>query len=133
MKIAIAASMKFAKEIIEAKKILEQNGHSTIIPENTENYAKGIVEIENKQEKIELNVIKSYYEQIKNADASLIINKDKNGIKNYIGGNSLIEMAFAHVHDKKIFLLHPIPDIGYSDEIWAMKPIILDSDLNRIK
>jgi predicted RNA-binding protein with PUA domain len=42
-------------------------------------------------------------------------------------------MAFAYVLDKKIFLLNPIPKISYSDEIYAMKPIILNGDLTKIK
>lgn len=41
-------------------------------------------------------------------------------------------MAFAHVLDKKIFLLNPIPEIPYKDEIVAMQPIILDGDLAKI-
>lgn len=42
-------------------------------------------------------------------------------------------MAFAHVLNKKIFLLNPIPQINYSDEIEAMNPIILNHDLSKIK
>lgn len=34
------------------------------------------------------------------SDAILVLNYDKKGIKNYIGGNTLMEMGFAHVHDK---------------------------------
>jgi len=57
---------------------------------------------------------------------------DKNGIGNYIGGNTLIEMAFAHVLNKKIFLLNPVPEISYKDEIIAMQPIILNGNLEKI-
>ena len=42
-------------------------------------------------------------------------------------------MAFAHILSKKIFLLNPIPDMIYTDEIKAMQPIIVNNDLNRIK
>lgn len=133
MKIAICGSMKFGKEMLQFKNELENYGHQIIIPENTENYANGIIDIENKWEKIQLDVIKSYFSKIKEQDGILVINKDKNNIKNYIGGNSLIEMAFAHVFGKKIFLLNSIPKMNYSDEIEAMKPIILNGDLNLIQ
>ncbi len=63
----------------------------------------------------------------------LAVNIDKKGIKNYIGGNTFLEMGFAHVLDKKIFLLNEIPDISYKDEIKAMQPIILNGDLSKIK
>lgn len=42
-------------------------------------------------------------------------------------------MAFAHVLNKKVFLFNPIPQMNYSDEIEAMKPIIFNSDLSKIK
>jgi hypothetical protein len=132
MKITICGSMAFAKDMLEIKKRLEEQKHQVIIPANTEKYANGTIAIENKWEKIELDVIRVYFEEIKKTDAILVINKDKNNIKNYVGGNSLIEMAFAHVLFKKIFLLNSLPQINYSDEIEAMKPIILNGDLNKV-
>jgi predicted RNA-binding protein with PUA domain len=42
-------------------------------------------------------------------------------------------MGFAHALGKKIFLLQGIPDLSYRDEIMAMKPIILNGNLNKIK
>ena len=128
MKITICGSMAFAKEILDIEKILEKFGHSVVIPENTDRYADGTINIEKKWIKIESNVFKNYFEEIKESDAVLIINKDKNNIKNYIGGNSLIEMAFAHVLNKKIFLLNPIPNMAYTDEIEAMMPVVLNGD-----
>jgi predicted RNA-binding protein with PUA domain len=65
-------------------------------------------------------------------DAILILNLEKNGIKGYIGGNTFLEMGFAHVLNKKIFLLNPISEMGYEDEIVAMKPVILNGDLDKI-
>jgi len=133
MKITICGSMAFAKEILEIKQKLEKQNHIVVIPANTDKYAQGIINIENKWEKLELDVFRTYFEEIKKTDAILIINKDKNNIKNYIGGNSLIEMAFAHVLNKKIFLLNPIPQMSYSDEIEAMTPIVINKDLSKIR
>ncbi len=133
MKIEICGSMTFGKEMLEFKKILENKGHEIKIPTNTEKYIDGTIEVENKQEKIKLNIIKKYFEAIKNTDAIFVINKDKNEIKNYIGGNSLIEISFAHVLDKKIFLLNSIPEMSYTDEIEAMNPIILNGNIDLIK
>jgi len=124
--------MAFAKEMLEIKRELEKNGHKIIIPINTEKYTKKVSSRENKKEKIQLDVIRDYFKKIKKADAILLINKDKNGIKNYIGGNGLIEMAFAYILNKKIFLLNPIPKISYADEIEAVKPIIINGNLESI-
>ena len=59
---------------------------------------------------------------------------DKNNIQYYIGGNTLMEIGFAHVLNQKIFLYNPIPEIPYyKSEIEAVKPIIINGDLKQIK
>jgi hypothetical protein len=133
MKIAICGSMAFAKEMIKAKKELIELGHKVVIQKDIELHASGSIKEEDKWMKLKHDVFRDYFNEIKKSDAVLIINLDKNNIKNYIGGNSLIEMAFAYVLNKKIFLLNPIPKISYTDEIAAMKPIILNRDLTKIK
>ena len=52
---------------------------------------------------------------------------------NYIGGNTLMEIAFAYVNDKKIFLLNPVPEVSYKDEILAMYTKVLNGDLQEIE
>lgn len=51
----------------------------------------------------------------------------------YIGGNSFLEMGFAHVLNKEIFLLNKIPESLFKDELVAMQPVILGGDLSKIK
>jgi hypothetical protein len=63
----------------------------------------------------------------------LILNYSKKEIANYIGANTLIEMGLAFYLHKKIFLLNPIPEISYKEEILAMKPIVINGDLNKIE
>jgi len=41
-------------------------------------------------------------------------------------------MSFAYILKKKIYLLNPIPDMIYTDEIIAMHPIVLNGDLTKI-
>jgi len=45
---------------------------------------------------------------------------------------AFLEIAFAYVLNKKIFLLNPIPELAYTDEIIAMQPIIINNDLELI-
>ncbi len=82
---------------------------------------------------IEHDSLRSYYHEIKNSDAILVTNFEKNGIKGYIGGAVLLEMGFAHVLNKKIFVLNEIPKMPYSDEIKMMQPVVIGGDLNNIK
>jgi len=63
-----------------------------------------------------------------------VLNYDRKGINNYIGGNTLIEIGYAHILHKKIFLLNPIPEIEfYKSEIEAVRPVILNGDISKIK
>jgi len=133
MKVAICGSMSFGKEMLTIKEKLERMGHTVILPENTHAYANGTINIENKLEKMKLDVIRKYFHEIKEVDGILVLNYTKNGIENYVGGNSLIEMAFAHVLNKKIFLLNPIPKMNYSDEIESFFPVVLNGKIEIIK
>lgn len=145
MKIVICGSLKFTYEIKEVADQLQKLGHKVEIPWGAQkilagkfDYDKFMKEKETKgdikfRKNAEEDLIIRYYHKIKKANAILIANYDKGEVKNYIGGNSLIEMAFAHVFTKRIFLLNPIPSMSYSDEIKAMNPIILNGDLSKIK
>ncbi|MFH1353756.1 MAG: hypothetical protein ABIH36_00545 [bacterium] len=84
--------------------------------------------------KRENNYFHEHYKHILESDAVLIVNSQKNGIQNYIGGNVLIELGQAYVNNKKIFFLHGMPfGLPYMDEIEAMDPICLFGDLASIK
>ncbi len=138
-KITICGSVTFRKEMVGARDKLNEIGYEGIICSVMEDLALGRnpellkrVEENHAQVKREGGFIKWYYNSIVGSDAILVLNYDKGDIKNYIGGNTLMEMAFAHVHDKKIFLLNPAPEIGYRDEIIAMDPVILNGDLSKM-
>ena len=136
MKIAICASMVFAEKMVQVKRQLEEIGHTVFISQFAEGYL-GKAEKEKEElavhDKNENDAIRKFWEIIKKSDAILVLNYDRKGIKNYIGGNTLMEIGFAHVLNKKIFLMNPIPDIDYyRSEIEAVRPAILGQDLNKI-
>ncbi|OGF42355.1 hypothetical protein A2555_00185 [Candidatus Falkowbacteria bacterium RIFOXYD2_FULL_39_16] len=137
MKIVICGSMSSACQMVDAKKELLQNNHEVILPKNTEQYAEKVLAEETAHEstknKIEHDLIRDYFEKIKNADAVLVVNVDKKGISNYIGGNSFLEIGFAHILNKPIFILNDIPEMIYTDEILAMQPVVLNGDLLKIQ
>ena len=143
MKIVICSSLDFTCQIKEIAGELEKKGHQVVVPKTSKMILNGEIGLEQiKKEKengeiqkraIEYDVIKLYFDEIKNADAVLILNLDKKGIKNYIGGNVFLEMGFAHVLNKKMFLLNDIPNMHYKTEIRVMQPIILNGDLDKIK
>ena len=137
MKIVICGSMSSACQMVEVEKELVKNNHEVVLPKDTKKYAEKVLKEETAHEstknKIEHNLIRDYFEKIKNSDAVLVVNVDKKGIKNYIGGNSFLEMSFAHVLSKELYLYNDIPDMIYTDELLAMQPIVINQDLSRIE
>lgn len=135
MKIIICGSIRAADEITRVKKELEKMGHKVEIPEGVKR--KELRKTDGRHEekaevKIKHNLIKGYYKKMKQYDAVLVVNPEKDDIPGYIGGNTLIEMAFAHILNKKLYCLHSLPDLPYSSEIIAMQPIVLNGDLSKI-
>ncbi len=128
MIITLCSSIKFSKEILETKISLEKMGHKVALPfMKVPNGAA-----EHSKMKIDLDLIRKHFRKIEKSDAILVLNLDKNGTKNYIGGNSFLEMGKAFDKGIPIFLLNGIPEVPYKDEIIAMKPNVLDGDLNKI-
>src|SRR3989338_2860728 len=137
MRLGIIGSMQFTEKMVEVRDKLCQMGHGAFV---TTLAAPFIGKNDEEKERIKLHqknncdAIREFWNLMKNGDAVVVVNIDKHEVKNYIGGNTFLEMGFAYVLNQKIFLLNPIPDMPYyKTEITAMKPVIIDCDLNRIK
>lgn len=139
MRITICGSLDFTTEMKKIADALDAKGHETVIPHGCRLILSGQKKLEEirregSRQKAEAGVIQYYYDEIGKSDAILVANYDKKGIKNYIGGNSFLEIGFAYVLGKKIFLMNPIPEIEYyKTEIEAMKPTVINGDLSRIQ
>jgi hypothetical protein len=150
MIITICSSVDFSPKLIEIKKELEMMNHQVNIPYFTQKIIDGEISYEKYMEAKEKNggdillreaqstdMIKRYWNFIRNSDAILVLNLNKKGVDGYIGGSTLMEMGFAYGHEKKIFLFNPIPSrserIHYLDEIMDMKPFVINGDLTKIK
>ncbi len=85
------------------------------------------------RQKQPVDMIRRYWDFIKDSDAILVLNLEKKGVTSYIGGSTLMEMGFAYGHGKKIFLYNPIPErserMHYVDEIIDMEPGVISGDL----
>jgi len=136
MRIGIIGSMQFTERMLEIRDKLIEFGHDAFITDlHKAMIGKTYEEIETIKihQKYQLDAIREFWRAMQVADAVLVLNLDKKGIKNYIGGNTLMEIGFAHVLNQKIFLYNPIPEIDlYKTEIEAMKPVIINGNLNLI-
>ena len=136
MTITLCYSMQFSDRTAEIKTQLEHSGHLVFISSfHTEYVEQTPEEIEKRKlkHKNENDAIGEHWRHINNSDCILVLNYTKNNIENYIGGNVFLEMGFAYVLGKPIYLLNPIPKMPfYETEIIAMKPIIINNDLTKI-
>lgn len=135
MKITICGSMYFAKEMLEAKKRLEEMGHVISVPSDIYDCVKKPELSMDIEHCLRTNVQKECLDSVAKSDAILILNYKRNGIEGYIGGATLMEIGIAQCLNKKIFLLYPPPQIEdqrYSLEIQLANPIILNGNLNSI-
>ena len=130
MKIAICGSMSFAKEMLVVRDRLVQAGHTAILPHDAATYANDPSKLETKWEKSEQDLIRNYFKEIETSDAILVLNMTKDGIANYVGGNAFLEMGFAHVLNKTVYLYNPVPELPYRDEMIAMQPVVLSGNLS---
>lgn len=137
MRIGIIGSMQLTERMYEAAELLKTLGHDAFVvsafaPDfvGKTDDEKEVIKIHQKNNNDAMRVD---CERIKDVDAVLVMNLEKNGVPNYIGGNAFLEMGYAHILGKGIYLYNPIPEIPfYKTEIVAMKPVILDGDLARV-
>lgn len=85
------------------------------------------------QYKIKTQLMREHFKEIEKADAILVANYEKDGIKGYIGGNTLMEMTLAFYLKKPIFILNKIADDAMiEEEVYGMNSFFLNGDLSLI-
>ncbi len=136
MKIFICASKHNYDKVAPIKAQLETLGHIVTLPNS---YDEPMKEEEMKKispeahQKSKADMLKHQDAQVLANDAILVLNFEKHGQPNYIGGATFLEIFRAFDADKKIFLFNPIPDNIFSDELLGMNPMVIDGDLSKIK
>ncbi len=132
MRIFLICSKVFYDKVPAIQKELETAGHEVVLPNcfddpGTEARYKETSAVEHAKWKGEM--LRHSTDVIENSDAVLVLNFDKNGMKNYIGGATFLEMYDAFRLGKKIFLYRNVPEGMLEDEILGFEPIILNERL----
>lgn len=133
MTIAICGSMKFFDSMSRLKADLEHLGHTVLVPEpegRDTDYALMNPQAAAMQKKA---FIDRHLKHIKECDAILVANYEKNNISGYIGANTFLEMGFAYAFGKPIYLLHSVPAQPNAVEISGMMPIVVNGDVASIQ
>lgn len=130
MKITICGSMTHQSLMSHWSKKLNDSGYEVAIPnvQDERSYTDDVT----KNARLKRGLMDKHFRKIDDSDAILVVNDSKNDVKNYIGGNTLIEIAYAYSQGLEIFLLNAVPEVSYNDEINGMHPIVIDNDIKNI-
>ncbi len=144
MKITICGSLSLCDEILKVKEELKRRGHEVLIPKSIIEFslrnAEDVDEFKSEKNdylKIKPIYMRDHFDKIKKSEAILVVNKEKRGIEDYIGGNTFAEIIVAFFLNKKIFLLNPIPTherlSAFYEEVKAVNPVVLNGNLDELK
>ncbi len=132
MKIFIICSKAFYGEIPPIQRDLESMGHEIVLPNSYDN-PNAEKESHAAGESAHLDFKRRMFERsrrvTKGVDAVLTLNFEKNGVPNYIGGATFLELYDAYTLGKKIYLWNDMPEGILYDEIHGFAPIVLHGDL----
>lgn len=146
MKITLCGSIAFYDKMLTVQKELESLGHEVMVPPHERAGKDGAVITSQEYYTIrhtarpdekwvwdeKKKAILDHFTKVAWAEAVLVLNYDKNNILGYVGANTLMEMGLALWLKKPIYLLNPVPEMQYSEEILGMKPIVLVGDLKKL-
>lgn len=141
--LTICSSASFYRKVLSLQKQLQQLGFSVKIPKTayimkrTGNFDAADYKTWHgnpNDYKKKTALIKAHFKKVLAADAILVINYEKNGLKGYIGGNVLMEMTLAFHFKKPIYILNAIDDnLPLKEEVYAMEPVFINGNLLKIK
>jgi len=156
VKIVICSSITFRNRYLEVTQELEENGIAVDVPELQKEMPIEQQESDEGEERTSIRgffesqggvdafspdheiwedkarAMREHIERIDAGDAILVTNYSKNGIENYIGANTFLEMFYAFLKEMPIFVLYPLPDMRCKEELLGMQPTVINGDLSEI-
>lgn len=140
--ITICSSAAFYRQAVDIKNQLEDQGYEVLLPdcalemERTNDYEVSHYKTwwgdANDYHK-KTALVRGHFNKVVAGDITLVLNFEKRGIENYIGGNVLMEMGLAFHHGKPIFVFNDMPEgLNYEEEILALAPAFLKGDLSKL-
>lgn len=136
MKICICCSLSFTDEVKKIADRLHELGHEVLLPNGVIIDAIHKPDFDSVEAKRGngYDFIREHFKKIEESDAMLVCNFTKNGIDNYIGANTFLEMGFAYYIKKPIYALNPLPDYKYiNDELLNFDVKVINGDFSEIK
>lgn len=138
--VTICTSSSFYKQAVELQEELQKKGFNVIVPVMAERMKK-----DNNFERtsyqpwltdptkydVKAGLMHGHFDKVLKADAILVINHEKHGVPNYIGGNVLMEMGLAFHLGIPIVILNDVPEeSSFKEEIYGMLPVVLGGKID---
>lgn len=135
MNIFICCSKAFYSKVSAIRDLLESEGHTITLPNSFDNPGREDEMREmgaDEHSRWKASMIRLQREKVACNDAILVLNFEKNGLANYIGGATFLEMFVAFELEKTIFLYNDIPIGMLRDEILGFEPVLIAQDLSLV-
>ena len=135
MRIFIAASKHCYHRIPPIAETLAARGHDIVFPNAYDDpFGETTLATEDPERYLawKHELLRKTEQDMASVDAVLVVNTEKHGIPNYIGGATFIEVYEAFRQGKRIFFWNPLPEGMLHDELHGMAPVILHQDLSRL-
>ena len=140
--IVVCSSANFYRQAVEIEATLRAQGLEVVLPITAEKMKQsGDFDVSHyktwfgdaKDYHKKATLIRTHFAEIVQGDAVLVLNYEKHGVANYIGGNVLMEMAIAFHLGKPIFVLNEAPE-GSSllEEVLGMEPVFLHGNVSNL-
>ena len=134
--ITICSSANFYEKAVALQEQLEKHSGYTVVVPDMANEMKRTGDFEVSHYKTwfadpgdygkKAELMHGHFDKVAAGDAILVLNYEKNGKENYIGGNVLMEMGLAFHLKIPIFILNEAPEeSAFLEEILGMLPILL--------
>jgi hypothetical protein len=136
VKIFIICSKAFYGKIPPIKAKLESAGHQVILPnsyDNPDTEKEAWALVDEQHQVFKKQMFRKSKKVASSVDAVLVLNFEKNGVNNYIGGATFLELYEAFMSDKKIFLWNNIPEGILFDEIHGFAPTTINGDIKLVR
>lgn len=144
MNITLCGSIAFIQNMLQAKQVLENAGHTVQMPPTHITAEDGsqmpVLDYYNMRKAAEpyntwvwqtkAAAMRNHFNKVVWCDAVLVVNEDKNGIPSYIEPNTFLEVGLAFHLSKKIYLLHSLPQQDFTEELLGMGVVELQGSLD---
>lgn len=141
-KITICSSADFYRQAVDLQDKLERAGFAVLLPDTAEKMKQtGDFDVSHYKTWFDndadyhkkAKLMRDHFDKVAAGDVVLVLNFEKRGAANYIGGNVLMEMSLAFYLKKPIVIYNDIPsDSPFLEEILGMSPIAVQGNVDTL-